>query len=871
MCDSNKGNQDFIEENFLTQEYCDFLSDFGRSEPFLLDGDALTMYALSKKHLDWRNGGQYLHLVCIVEQFLAQVWSRGANFDIFFLMGNDRIYQLLGPSYELGRNIVVHHLRTHESKVKIPFKLHLIPGTWFSASNSMSTPWQELLASYRPAFIMTNNVRTGLELASIAQRWFFHQQMLMGYYTVVLENISFEGSRVKGFLYNYPDPKTSAKIQKMMTSLQFRINRQYGTQMSSRDLFSDLREMQGRQVDDGPDIKVSEPLSRISVFLGSLHEILASSTCTLLTKGLAAVSCICMHLLQRTPAVARGIVLPGDLEGITALEDWETVARAASAFLDALYSSMSKAVRRSIAVGQHESDGTLTDVFDGRLFSALILNSIASGGCFSQGIAEGGRSLILSAWPTHAGPCPTLQDLVQPLAFGADSEAARAALAKAAARRGTLASATLLPAGGTLLKEVIGELAGRLAPYESKDPFRPTAASAGPFRAHHYHSTRPLENEPDSFSYSVWDDQRGMNALAERRDEYWVRKQKRKQLRQVQLKARAATRYQESLISGSVCQRQTISQKLSKEELEEKRTRAVDLLRVDGMLTLASRGEGRRGDRLGKESKGRQRAGRDTVAAMTKKDKIIQDNLLAQKRKKFDKEISGFEAYKSQLSSIKDKEVAKYLCKLEEFANRSEVIALVVRMHCLETAVRGCAKSTRQKQVYLIAQGILRQHLAELTKEDRAKIAEAALGVGFPDLQSALLGLKVRSRADSGADSAIYFQIEQVPEHLLRPVGNGADPRVQFPPDKWQRLLLDVVDSGNSALVVAPTASGKTFISYYVMEMCLRAGDDDVVVYVAPTKALVNQVFVNSSLFLIPISEIYNFHKFCLSLVHCTI
>ena len=88
----------------------------------------------------------------------------------------------------------------------------------------------------------------------------------------------------------------------------------------------------------------------------------------------------------------------------------------------------------------------------------------------------------------------------------------------------------------------------------------------------------------------------------------------------------------------------------------------------------------------------------------------------------------------------------------------------------------------------------------------------------------------------------LEFQLRFCGPYLDRGFDPTPDPRVRFAPDAWQRKVLDTIDANKSLLVIAPTSSGKTFISFYAMKKVLQSSDDDVLVYVAPTKALVNQI-----------------------------
>jgi superfamily II RNA helicase len=90
--------------------------------------------------------------------------------------------------------------------------------------------------------------------------------------------------------------------------------------------------------------------------------------------------------------------------------------------------------------------------------------------------------------------------------------------------------------------------------------------------------------------------------------------------------------------------------------------------------------------------------------------------------------------------------------------------------------------------------------------------------------------------------SATEFQLTHCGPYFDRSIDSAPDSRVPFEPDAWQRRVLDAIDAKRSLLVIAPTSAGKTFISFYAMKKVLESSNNDILVYVAPTKALVNQI-----------------------------
>ncbi|XP_059501741.1 probable ATP-dependent RNA helicase DDX60 [Stegostoma tigrinum] len=248
-----------------------------------------------------------------------------------------------------------------------------------------------------------------------------------------------------------------------------------------------------------------------------------------------------------------------------------------------------------------------------------------------------------------------------------------------------------------------------------------------------------------------------------------------------------------------------------------------------------------------------------------KADLIAEENIRKKKEKEDLKQREQWTLISKSIMKMIQDNFDHGIKKLEEFLKKcsGDSVKLIAEMDVLENCfkiwVEHCQMTESTKRNNLIAgrvmkriHNILDKYEKMMEKNQLKLIATYLKELGFNKLAQCLpdIDQKVARPKNSKKENMLAvgveparFQLKFMGPYLLRDERNDPDPRVtHFIPDTWQRELLDAVDNNESAVIVAPTSSGKTYASYYCMEKVLRDSDDGVLVYIAPTKALVNQV-----------------------------
>lgn len=271
---------------------------------------------------------------------------------------------------------------------------------------------------------------------------------------------------------------------------------------------------------------------------------------------------------------------------------------------------------------------------------------------------------------------------------------------------------------------------------------------------------------------------------------------------------------------------------------------------------------------IAKETKNLSDAKKNKIGKSTpvsKGKKIVQASISSKKNASVERAFSSW----ANMIEILDKIVDPYAryrntCTyLEDLVpEKREVLDAEITLYSLQPLLEiwsGFCRADKREAGYKIAALIWNQiksiWKAEsgLSKTIVGNTLEICRLIGFPTddkLPTAIdrpltFALRVPATLSSTLSLGISsqeFQLVHCGPYMDRNMESQPDARVPFNPDGWQRAVLDELDANNSVFVVAPTSAGKTFISFYAMEKILRADDDGVLVYVAPTKALVNQI-----------------------------
>ncbi|XP_073500313.1 probable ATP-dependent RNA helicase DDX60 isoform X2 [Phyllobates terribilis] len=768
------------------------LNDYTESDVFVIDGDSLLLSCVLDESL---KKGQSLHCFFLVERFMFNLTDKGARYVVVFFKDMEETY---------SRRPMLMSLRTQ-------LKIHLQKNTntaVYTFSNFLSSEWKSFLREQSPYFLMVSDSGMFPE-----QTCFLNMLMLDSLENnidvVLTDGQEFDHLRVYGYHI-----RSSIHVKAFLTHVKKNfpetiiLLQKYN---SPKPLFKHLKTMNWEE-------QIQNCITVLPTHQTDVRTISCVVSCSMGLRihakskprededsmtleeasNLCKMQCLCVALMITLPLSQRARIRKLNAK-------WN---RSASSFLhryalcvEFALTQMSDHIKNEIIDWTHVSD----------ISDELLLKNIAYY-CEKENHTEleFGKELnqlYKCLWETVVTLVPLSEDLLS-CELRKISKPFLSQDSSIQAEMKEVLPVGLIPIRSNVIEDYAGDLIKELPVLSRNDPRIPSLMNTETYdELSHWHINRPLSDDYDTTKY----EDRAMD---------------KKSQRNYQKQQSAQYHYGQSL-SGKPSKRIT----LQKDQSEEKNFAHMPAVKK-------------------KDPKKK------------KKDQIIEENIKKSKEAKEKKEQQQWKIMASSLEKEIMEDFFSGLKRLEDFIislqspsvkYQAQLRALTL---CFKKWTEECLTKFKDQrdlsivvELMKIIQAIMNGYQDLLQKDDQHRIATYLSQLGFDSLACSLRPSKFVSHEEETEKKyavgvgSVRFQLQYMGPHLLRDERSDPDPRVQhFIPDTWQRELLDAVDNNESAVIIAPTSSGKTYASYYCMEKVLSQSNEAIVVYVAPTKALVNQV-----------------------------
>ncbi|KDQ52162.1 hypothetical protein JAAARDRAFT_73245 [Jaapia argillacea MUCL 33604] len=806
---------DFLDARWYTGtnrrgRWMDLIGDYAGSELFIIDGDSLLEVILNDPLLSIAKengqGFQILHAIYLLERMLDDFLTRSAVFEIVFWEANKHLILQTGQSDYVVSSRALARVLLQKHLQKLPIPVHYF-------EDLRDEEWIRFLTSRKPMFVMANDGGLGdtqTPLAaeiSLNQRVFLLDLLSQGIAVALLEGAEFRNSKILSFVY---EGRRDAGAREELPAM-------FWTSVAAVRQTLDLaRAPHSVQLDEVPPERFPDSET---CWVGVAHALLSWPQQSLFSAELMFLFITHCFLLQAIQVEERARPveeLHPDLDSM-------------------LLSDFIPKVLSVLRWGLTHSAPSVTIDLDGRVFTSLVRFVLDSRAPLRDVIGVDISSRAESLWNSVGGP--PLDFVKMAVRFPCP----RAPLPS----RQEAAPLQLLPFDNPVFND---ELEATTVDVDEMGELTATTDHLHFGQGTMFSDTNHWHAHKKTIlpKYLGGEDPKPVDAKEKR----WRLRVQQRFMRNLQWHAATLTG-----ASGSQLQQISI---------------------IPGGSTSAAAKKARRDDAetsvAVKQKAAQSKAKQAAPKKKSKKDQLLDDIAQSKQKKENDGATVWWQSQLDAMSKMPTSEKITSLTALSRNKRSQEgwvgTQVKLLRLHLELTLWTEESSPEDVRDRFTISIMRMVKDLYEQTGQTTKSLAildSVLLAMGFGDYCESLR--QTAQRLDDShalafsfiklfkskgsvpryefmhiTESPVVWQLRCFGEYMDRSMDSQPDPRVSFAPDAWQREVLDCIDNNHSLLVVAPTSAGKTFISYYAMETVLRESDEAILVYVAPTKALVTQI-----------------------------